>query len=685
MSDARRGAARARTGKRGLLLVPEFPYDSFWSYRYVLHLIGRKAAFPPLGLLTFAAHLPDEWELELVDLNVRVPPARVLASKIAEADAVFVSAMSIQKRSLVEVLAGPAKGSSTPFVLGGPFASSYRDQILEPVTASDRVLHDGLDVLVWGEAAASMEELLAYLATDPAHTSDRPTLLIPRAVRDVEPGSRRYVNDRSLFRPLDDVPAPRWDLIRVKDYHSMMIQTTAGCPFRCDFCDIIQFNGGFNRPKPPDTVTRELEAILSTGYRGSVFSVDDNFIGTPAGIARVLDAIIAFQREHDYPFTFYTQASVNLGSPALAHLVAKMKRAGFDAVFLGIENPDADALRSMNKKQNLKVDVPEAVSRIQAAGIEVYAGFILGSDGDTPSTADQIVEFIQRTRIFTAMTGMLTPIPHTPLYERLRGEGRLLPTEFSGNNTDDHVQFEPRGMTVAELREGIDRVLYRLFDRREAYGRALDMLRSVPPHIFGRRRTELRYLKGALASFWKQGVSRMDRAYFALLWKAHRRDRELLVGARRQARRLGRLLHAKAGAKLASLRPDPERMEELVGMAQDYLVRFRPDIDLEPIAERFAELRGRVRAGLLPPEEARRVYADARRYLRVARRRYRFPGVHLARAFEAAIKGLHYERVMISVVGGGGGASGASREAKPRSLASSTGANGGRDAVAGRW
>ena len=165
--------------RKGLLLVPGFPRDSFWSYRYIIRLIGRKAAFPPLGLLTFAGYLPDEWDLELVDLNVTAPSDRALRRKIEEADVAFVTAMSIQKRSLVEILEGPARGLDTPFVLGGPFASSYRDQILEPQSESDRVLHDGLDVLVWGEAHASIGALLDWLETRPTHDAGTPRLLIP--------------------------------------------------------------------------------------------------------------------------------------------------------------------------------------------------------------------------------------------------------------------------------------------------------------------------------------------------------------------------------------------------------------------------------------------------------------------------------------------------------------------------
>jgi radical SAM superfamily enzyme YgiQ (UPF0313 family) len=653
MAAERGGAWRGGARKRGLLLVPEFPSDSFWSYRYIMRLIGRKAAFPPLGLLTFAGYLPESWDLELVDLNVRAPSPAALRARMSRADAVFVSAMSIQKRSLVAILEGPARGLETPFVLGGPLASSFRDQIRDPRSDSDRVLHDGLDVLVWGEAHGSIRELLDWLDSTPVHDPGTPRLLIPATVAAVEAGSREYLNDHTIFRPLDDVPLPRWDLIRVADYHSMMLQTTAGCPFRCDFCDIIQFNGGFNRPKAPATVRRELDALLATGYRGSVFSVDDNFVGMPAATSAILDAIIDFQREHRYPFSFYTQASVNLGAPKLRPLILQMKEAGFNAVFLGIENPDEDALRGMNKKQNLKVDIPEAVDAIQASGIEVYAGFIFGSDSDEPTTVDRIVDFVKRTRIFTAMTGMLTPIPHTPLWERLRKEGRLQPAEYSGNNTDDEVQFVPLRMTSEEMHQGIHDILSRLFNATESYRRASDMLRSVQPHIFTGRRFEPRYVVSGVLSFWKLGIRRLDPGYFRLLWEARCLDLQRYREARREAKSVKRLARGLRRGCAVRGRDDPGWIDELAGYAEEYLVRFRPDERLEQVRAWVADVRARARLGSLSVEDARRICENARRYLKVQMRRSQFPGVALERAIEAAIKSLHYETVMHAVVGGG--------------------------------
>jgi radical SAM superfamily enzyme YgiQ (UPF0313 family) len=561
--------------------------------------------------------------------------------------------MSIQKRSIVDLLLGPASGLDTPFVLGGPFASSYRDLILEPRTESDRVLHAGLDVLVWGEAEGSMAPLLDYLEAGPVHDAGRPIMLMPGSVAKVEPGSRRYLNDRSIFRPLDDVPLPRWDLVRVRDYQALMIQTTAGCPFRCDFCDIVQFNGGFNRPKSAAKVRRELDAILATGFRGPVFSVDDNFIGKPDAIGVILDEMIEFQREHDYPFSFITQASVDLGLEKNEHLIDRMRQAGFESVFLGIENPDEDALRRMNKKQNIKVDIPHTVSRIQAAGIEVLAGFIFGSDEDTPSTADRIVEFIQRNRIFTAMVGMLTPVPQTPLYERLRKEGRLRLAEYSGNNTDDEVQFEPNRLTRDQLQQGIRDMLHRLFDPRAAYRRARSTIEVVEPNIFFTRRLRAGYVKAALASLWRQGVRRLDRDYFEFLAGAVRLDRRFYLQCRARALALPRLISAPGTNGAAPDTDARSAFDALVDLAHDYRIRFAPEHPLDQVRSWCTDVRERLATGRLTAEDIRTVRQDATRYLRIRMRSHRFPGVELIRAVEAAIRGLHYETVTNSVTADG--------------------------------
>ena len=250
--------------KKGLLIAPEFPPDSFWSYKHVIRQYARrKVSFPPLGLITFAAMMPrDEWDFELIDLNAGNPGAGKLRRKIQNADAVFAGAMNIQGDSLAALLNRPARGTDTPWVLGGPLASTYRDAILHPQTAKDRILHDGLDFLVWGEAMPWISQLGAALDARPRHSAATPQLLIPERVLDEPDGSHKYLRDETIFKPLDDIPVPRWDLLDVNNYRSMMLQTTAGCRFRCKFCDIVQFNGGFARAKDQSAVTRELAGHL---------------------------------------------------------------------------------------------------------------------------------------------------------------------------------------------------------------------------------------------------------------------------------------------------------------------------------------------------------------------------------------------------------------------------------------
>ena len=640
---------------RGLLLYPEFPASSFWSYRHIMPMVGAKAAFPPLGLLTFASLMPAHWSLELLDLNVERPTDEELRARIAAADAVFVSAMSVQKRSLVSVLDGAARDLTTPWVLGGPYPSSYRDHILAPATRSDEVLRRGLDVIVWGEGGQWVETIDQLLQGERRrHSDESPVLLIPPGIAAQEPGSRKALNDRTIFKDLGDVPAPRWDLIDIRDYRAMMMQTTVGCRFRCDFCDIIQFNGGFTRPKTLTSVRRELEALLALGYRGGIFTVDDNFVGNPQAIESILHVMIDFQRAHDYPFSFYTQASLDLGSPKLAHLLPLMKSAGFSEVFLGIENPDPAALRGMNKKQNLRGDIAETVAKIQHSGIEVMAGFIFGSDEDTIDTADAIAAFATSVAIPTAMTGMLTPIPHTPLGERLRAEGRLREAEFSGNNTDDEVQFEPRRMSMEAMRRGYFRILERLFSPGAMYQRSRALLERLEPHIFHGRQMRPSDLRAGLQSLWRQGIVRDSRRhYFGLLWMALRRDLLQFRAAGRAAAGIRRRLRSLAGgdgASGAKGEGEMERLSALVDRARDALVRERPGQGFDEVATWATMMQARIAGGALTRDDLHTLYSWSGKYFARQRQQHRFPGAFLVKAVNLAIKGLHYELVMHGLV-----------------------------------
>ncbi len=484
------------------------------------------------------------------------------------------------------------------------------------------------------------------------HIKGQPLALVPAAIEAQEPGSRKALNDRTIFRDLDDSPTPRWDLIDTRHYRAMMMQTTVGCRFRCDFCDIIQFNGGFTRPKTLSSIRTELAALLALGYRGGIFTVDDNFVGNPDAIESILHVMIDFQREHDYPFSFYTQASLDLGSPKLAHLLPLMRTAGFSEVFLGIENPDPAALKGMNKKQNLRVDIAETVATIQHAGIEVMAGFIFGSDEDTIDTAEAIAAFATQTAIPTAMTGMLTPIPYTPLAERLRVEGRLKEAEFSGNNTDDEVQFTPALMSAEEMKAGYYRILERLFSPGAMHRRSASLLDRLEPHIFHGHNVRSSDMRAGLRSLWRQGIVRAPRReYLRLLWSGFRRDRTKFREATRNAAVLDRDAQALSASTAAPLpEADVARVSGLVDHARDAMVRGQPDRRWADTITWATQLNERLEARTQTTADLRDLYRWSREYAVRQQRLHRFPGAYLVKAFNLAIKGLHYEIVMSDIV-----------------------------------
>ncbi len=642
--------------KKGLLIAPEFPADSFWSYKYVMKYIRRKAPFPPLGLLTFAAMMPDEWEFELVDLNIERPTQQTIRKKIQASDAVFTGAMNVQRNSLVDLLKGPAQDTNTPWVLGGPLASTYRNSIMDPHNDMDAVLHQGLDYLVWGEAGPWIADLNRRLDESPTHSDESPFLFIPERVLNEPEASRKYLQDRSIFEPFDGLPIPRWDLIDVGNYRALMLQTTAGCRFRCNFCDIIQFNGGFPRAKGEADVTRELQAIYATGFRGGVFTVDDNFVSEPKAMKEILDAMTEFQRQHDYPFDFFTQASIDLGKESLSYLIPLMQQAGFATVFLGIENPDPVALRQMNKIQNIKTAPKETIRLLQKNGIEVQAGFIFGADTDTRQTADNIVDFVEKNGVFSAMTGTLTPLPHTPLYVELKEQGRLLEADLACNNVDDTVQFKPV-MGLDNLQSGFLHILESLFSPQAMYGRAERLIGRLDAHIFKSSHIDANVVFAVIRSFTRQSLSGLStkgqRGYLRLLKRAVQLDKQLLRDIRTEARNLGSYWD-KVGAAAKNYieldGQDEKRFAEMLSYAQNALVRCRPDMGLTEVQDFVQGVREAVAKGVLLRSEAQSVYEAAHEYLNAKRALFRFPGSHLVKAFELSIIGIHYGTVVDNVL-----------------------------------
>jgi len=418
-----------------LLLYPEFP-DTFWSFKHALKFIRKRASLPPLGLLTVAAMLPQEWRQRLVDLNVRALTDRDLAW----AEVVCISAM-IAQRGSAEQLIARCRAAGKTIIAGGPLFTSAHAEF------------PAVDHFVLNEAE----------------------LTLPEFLRDFARGGARRVYATRAFADIRSSPIPRWDLADVHRYGSMALQYSRGCPFDCEFCDVTVKFGHLPRTKTAAQVIAELDGLHAAGWRGAVFFVDDNLIGNKRTLkAELLPALIAWQRRRREKFPFFTEASINLADDD--ELMRLMAEAGFDTVFVGIETPDAAALAECNKRQNQRRDLVADVKRIQRAGLQVQGGFIVGFDSDLKTIFQRQVEFIQASGIVTAMVGLLNALPDTKLHARLGREGRLL-GRSSGDNVDGTMNFTPR-MPVAQLIEGYRSILRRIYEPRPYYQRVRTFLRE---------------------------------------------------------------------------------------------------------------------------------------------------------------------------------------------------------------
>ncbi|HBZ55618.1 MAG TPA: B12-binding domain-containing radical SAM protein [Syntrophobacteraceae bacterium] len=446
-----------------ILLVYPKVEETFWSFKHALKIVRRKAAFPPLGALTVAAMLPASWEKRLVDMNVR----DLLDADIQWADLVFISAMVAQKDSARRVI-DRCRQQGTTTVGGGPLFNTYRDDYAD------------VDHLVLGEAETNLAPFLTDLL------AGRP--------------QRIYA---STDRPdLSQTPLPLWDLIRLRDYSAMSIQYSRGCPFNCEFCDIIIMNGRVPRTKSSEQILAELDALYNGGWRGSVFIVDDNFIGNKARVKKLLRAIIGWQRLRETPFTFFTEASVDLAEDE--ELMTLMAAAGFNKVFLGLETPSEASLKECGKTQNLRRSLQDSVHTIQGHGMAVMGGFIIGFDNDPPDIFQRQVDFVQKSGVVTAMIGLLTAIPGTRLYKRLEQEGRLL-FKPSGNNTDvsGSLNFIPK-MDRQTIVNGYQWVMSTIYSPEMFYRRILAFLRQYQPQVPGVR--EHNDVFTFLRSLWYLGL-----------------------------------------------------------------------------------------------------------------------------------------------------------------------------------
>ena len=463
---------------RTLFVYPEFP-KTFWSYEKILELVNRKVLLPPLGLVTVAALLPQEWEMKLVDRNVR----EVTEDEWAWAELVIISGMIVQKDDMA-VQISKAKQRGLPVAVGGPFASSTPDAP-ELDLADFKILDEG-------------------------------EITLPMFLDALERGKTKGRFTAEGDKPdVTATPIPRFDLLQLEAYDSMSVQFSRGCPFNCEFCDIIVLYGRKPRTKTPEQLVAELQYLHDLGWRRSIFLVDDNFIGNKRNAKLLLPQIRTWQEERGYPFSFSTEASVDLADDE--EMMRMMHDARFESVFLGIETPDEASLETARKVQNTRNPLDAAVDRITANGIRVMAGFIIGFDGEKDGAGHRIVDFVTRTGIPAAMMGMLQALPKTALWARLEREGRLIQGEDAakGVNQTNLLNFKPTRPIRDIANEYVDAfcALYEpnaYMDR--VYSYYLKM--GAPRWKAAAKLPSLVDLKALSIVVWRQGIKRNTRTRF---------------------------------------------------------------------------------------------------------------------------------------------------------------------------
>jgi len=469
-----------------LLVYPEYP-RTFWSFSYALKFISKKATLPPLGLLTVAAMLPAEWQQRLVDMNVE----RLTDSDLQWADYVMLSAMSIQKASAESVISR-CKALGVKIIAGGPLFTATPEEF------------GTVDHLILNEAEITLPLFLA----------------------DLEQGRPRGVYTAPQWANIAKTPQPRFDLVNMKAYASMNIQYSRGCPFDCEFCNITVLYGRSPRTKTREQILAELEGLYTRGWRNGVFIVDDNFIGNKGKLKQeILPAVIDWMEKHKRPFSLLTEVSINLSDDE--ELMRLMVKAGFDTVFVGIESPNEESLAECNKFQNKNRDLIASVKKIQRAGLQVQAGFIVGFDKDPAAIFERLIAFIQESGIATAMVGLLNAPQGTKLYHRLKGEGRLLKS-VTGDNTDFSINFIPK-MNAEHLLAGYRKILNTIYAPKHYYARVKNFLKDYDPPKLRGGRLRLNHIQAVIKSVVRLGIIGRERyQYWKLFfWSLFRRPRVL--------------------------------------------------------------------------------------------------------------------------------------------------------------
>ncbi|WP_094556260.1 B12-binding domain-containing radical SAM protein [Synechococcus sp. 1G10] len=458
-----------------LLVYPEFP-KTFWSYEKILELVNRKVLLPPLGLITVAAILPQDWNFKLADVNIRP----VTDQEWMWADLVIMSAMIVQKDDIIRQI-NLARHHGKPVAVGGPYPSSTPEELVAA----------GADYLILDEGE----------------------ITLPMFVAAWERGDKGGRFSSEGVKPdVTSTPIPRYDLLELKAYDSMSVQFSRGCPFQCEFCDIIVLYGRKPRTKTPEQLVGELDSLYSLGWRGGVFMVDDNFIGNKRNVKLMLTALERWQREHGYPFRFDTEASLDLADDQ--ELIDQMLACNFAAVFMGIETPDADSLATTMKFQNMRSPLLDSVDKVTRSGLRVIAGFIIGFDGEKVGAGQRIVAFSEAAGIPTTTFAMLQALPHTALWHRLEKEGRLIDKVGNINQTT-LMNFVPT-RPVEDIAQEYVEAFCELYEPRKYLDRVHRYFLKLGP---ARVKSAFKLpdpvvIRALLIVCWRQGIKRSTRWAF---------------------------------------------------------------------------------------------------------------------------------------------------------------------------